>query len=445
MEARVAKWGRLGGLPILLLLTVVLRLPFLNTPIQGDDHIYLTEAEHALIDPLHPNNVKYIFIGDEVDLRGHPHPPGDAWVLAALLAIFGDVREIPFHAAYIAFSLIAVASMWSIARRFTDRPVWATLLFIAVPAFQVNGNSLESDLPFLAFWMAAVALFLARRTVIAALSLAAAAMISYQAVFLIPILAIRRRSAWLLAPIAAIAGWQLYTRATTGAAPASQLAEYLISYGFLTKALSGALMLLNHSWFIVFPALVPFAFAAAWRRRREPDTFFLFAWIAVFLTCGLPIFFAGSARYLLPIAAPFCILASRLPQKYLAPAFAAQLALGLALTAANYQHWDGYRSFAATLKPPAPGHRIWVDNDWGLRYYLEARGALPARKGQLVRPGDIVVTSDLGSNVRYTVPMTPLADADITPSVPLRLIGIESHSGYSTVSKGFWQIGRAHV
>jgi hypothetical protein len=440
----------------LLALTVLLRIPFLNTPIQGDDHIYLTEAQHALIDPLHPNNVKYIFIGDEVDLRGHSHPPGNAWFLAALLAIFGDVREVPFHAAYIVFSLIAVTSMWSIARRFTDHPVWATLLFIAIPAFQVNGNSFESDLPFLAFWMlCGAANFGCSRLsggsrALTVVALVLATMSAYQGLFLIPILAVniwlfhrRDRAAWfaLLTPILTIAAWQIFTRVTTGAAPASTLAGYLISYKFLAKALNGALMLLFHCWFIVFPALVPFAFAAARRRRREPGTLFLLCWIAIFLACGLPIFFAGSARYLLPIAAPIAILASRLPTKFVAPAFAAQLALGLGLAAANYQHWEGYRSFAASLAAPAPGHRFWVDNDWGLRYYLEARGALPARKGQLVRPGDMVVTSDLSSNVRYTVPFAPVADAVITPSVPLRLIGLDSHSGYSTVDKGFWPFG----
>jgi hypothetical protein len=452
MEARVDR----KPLLLLLALTVLLRLPFLNTPVQGDDHIYLTEAQHALIDPLHPNHVKYIFIGDEVDLRGHSHPPGEAWFLAALLVIFGDVREIPFHAAYIVFSLIAVASMWSIARRFTCRPVWATFLFIAVPAFQVNGNSFESDLPFLAFWMlCGAANFGCRRVsggsrVLTVVALVLATMIAYQGLFLIPILAVnawlfhrRDRPAWrvLLTPIVTLVAWQLFTHLTTGAAPASTLAGYLISYKFLGKALSGALMLLIHCWFIVFPVLIPFAFAAAWRRRREPDTTFLLAWIAIFLACGLPIFFAGSARYLLPIAAPIAILASRLPVKFLAPAFAAQLVLGLGLTAANYQHWEGYRSFAVALDTPAPGHRFWVDNDWGLRYYLEARGALPARKGQLVRPGDIVVTSDLSSNVRYTVPLAPVAEAVISPSIPLRLIGLDSHSGYSTVDKGFWPFG----
>ena len=75
------------------------------------------------------------------------------------MLLFGDVKEIPFHAAYIVFSLIAVWAMWSLACRFSERPLWATLLFIAVPAFVVNGGSLEADLPFLAFWMASIALF----------------------------------------------------------------------------------------------------------------------------------------------------------------------------------------------------------------------------------------------------------------------------------------------
>jgi len=94
MEARVARQPLL----ILMGLVLLIRLPFLNQAIQGDDHIYITEAQHALIDPLHPSYVKYVFLGDEVDLRGHSHPPGNAWPLAGLLLVFGDVREIPFHA-----------------------------------------------------------------------------------------------------------------------------------------------------------------------------------------------------------------------------------------------------------------------------------------------------------------------------------------------------------
>ena len=57
MEARVDAASAL--LLVALGLVLLIRLPFLNQAIQGDDHIYLTEAQHALIDPLHPSDVKY--------------------------------------------------------------------------------------------------------------------------------------------------------------------------------------------------------------------------------------------------------------------------------------------------------------------------------------------------------------------------------------------------
>src|SRR6516162_5717406 len=194
MEAGVTRgWGPgVGsrGLVVALAAVFLLRLSFLNQAIQGDDDTYISEGEHALIDPLHPAHTTYVFRGVDVDLRGHPHPPLDAWVLAGLLAVFGDVKEVPFHAAYILFSLIAAAAMWSLARRFSPQPLWATLLFLAVPAFVVNGNSFESDLPFLAFWMAAVALFSAGRLWLAVATMALASMAAYQAVFVTPVLAV---------------------------------------------------------------------------------------------------------------------------------------------------------------------------------------------------------------------------------------------------------------
>jgi hypothetical protein len=220
---------------------------------------------------------------------------------------------------------------------------------------------------------------------------------------------------------------------------------YLAAYQTLHAKLASALALTIHSWFIVFPALVPGALVLAWRRAqrapREPDTLFLLAWIGLFFAGALVIFFAGSARYLLPIAAPVALLASRLRPKWLAAGFAAQLTLSLGLAAVNYQHWDGYRQFAKSLRGSTAGHRVWVDGEWGLRYYLESDGALPLKKTQRLRPGDIVVSSELGASVNPTAPFVTLRTAEIRPALPLRLIGLESHSGYSTVSRGFWPFG----
>jgi hypothetical protein len=441
------EWPGGQGLWAALALVLLIRIPFWNQAILGDDATYLTAAAHALVEPLHPDHTRIVFQGQEWDLRGHPHGPLNAWVLASLIAVIGDVKEIPFHAVYTVFSLIAAWAMWTLSRRFSLRPLWATLLFIAVPVFVVNGNSLETDVPFLAFWLPAIALFRGHR-LLACVSMALAALTSPQATFLTPILIVyvwiycrREISAWLaaLVPAAAFVGWQLFVRLSTGALPAGVLAGYLTHFDLWNPQARLALFL--HSWFLIFPALVPGAILLAWRRRREPDTLFLLALIALFFAGALVVFFAGSARYLLPMAAPLALLASRLPAKWLAPGFAAQLALGLGLAVVNYQHWDAYRQLAKDLRQPTGNHRVWVDAEWGLRHYLEAQGALPLTKMQRVRMGEFIVTSELGGAVSLSAPVATIQTVEIRPAIPLRIIGLETHSGYSTIANGVWPFG----
>jgi hypothetical protein len=473
-------------------LVILLRLPFLHQAIQGDDLDYLYGAEHAQIDPLHPLNTHYMFSGDMVDMRGHSHGPGNPWILAILLASMGDVREAPFHLAYTLFSIIAALAMWSLARRFCERPFAATLLFIAVPAFVVNGNSFEADLPFLAFWMASVALFVKAvdDDSIAALAGSAiagalAGLTAYQAILLTPVLGVylfQRRRTWypawgvvLAAPLA-IAVWQLWEWRTRGALPAAVLMGYMRSYSFnkTSNTLRSAVALVVHSGWIVSPLL---GLAAFWPKQRwrlfvaagatltaaiydmNPLFWlsvgcgvlvltwlieeavrrdFLAAWAVIFFAGALLIFFAGSARYLLPIAAPVAILAARAAPstRWLTAGFALQMILSLGLATANYQHWDGYRQFAKTLAPDAAQHRVWVDSEWGLRYYLESEGALPLSRDQVIQPGEMVVSSALAHAVTINAPVAQVSAADIVPSVPLRLISLSHRSAYSSAAGG---------
>src|SRR5205823_3558880 len=66
--------------------------------------------------------------------------------------------------------------------------------------------------------------------------------------------------------------------------------------------------------------------------------------------------------------------------------------------------------------------------------------ALPLRKAQHPRPGDLIVSSELDHAVEVTAPLSVIAQAEIRPALPLRLIGLESESGYST-TRGFWPFG----
>ena len=464
---------------IVVLLVLALRLPFLNQAVQGDDVYYLAEAQHAQIEPLHPNHTQAPFLGRMVDMRGQPHPPLDAWSLGLLLAMFKDVREIPFHAAYILFSLIAAFSAWWLARRFSPHPLLATLLFLVTPAFVVNGNSFESDVPFVAFWLLAVAWYVSavdRRShaLLAAscVAMGLAALGAAQAVFLVPILFLYGRK-WRAGAIATLAapavyfGWQVFERLTTGALPAGVLAGYLQSYAFeaFVQKLKSAGALTAHLAWLVFPGLwfppllaLPAAAGAAfydpnplfwasvavgvgiliWCARNWRD--FLAQWVLIFFAGALAIFFAGSARYLLPVALPVAILATRkAPPGLLRFGVGFGLALSLLLAVVNYQHWDAYRKFARSLQDQAQTKRLWIDGEWGLQYYLESEGGLPLLAGHSVHPGEVVVSSRLGYPTQVSHPgslAVPVSDQTITSSVPLRLIALDDPSGYSTTTWG---------
>ena len=110
------------------------------------------------------------------------------------------------------------------------------------------------------------------------------------------------------------------------------------------------------------------------------------------------VFFAGSARYLLPVAAPLAILAANTSRRSILLVGAAlQLALALGMAVVNYQHWNTYRRYVDLLMEQTHGRRVWVNADWGLRYYLEAAGGVALTTNPQVQPGDIVVSSDLSN------------------------------------------------
>ncbi len=461
---------------------LLIRLPFLNQAIQGDDVYYLAGAQHAQIDPLHPTHARYVFLGDEVDMRGHPHPPLNAWWLGGLLALLGDIREAPFHAAYLVFSLAAAWASLALAQRFApERALAAAALFLLTPAFVVNGNSLESDLPLVALWLVSVALFVQGRLAWAALALALTALSAYQSVVLVPVLWLfvwqRKRSsiaAWGIAatPVIVLLAWQAFERFSTGDLPATVLAGHFRTYNLqsLAAKLSNAAALTAHLGWVVWPVLAVAAFRRMWpvavaaaaaaalldahplywasaaagamvlaacvRLWREFEA----QWALLFFAAALALFFAGSARYLLPLALPVSILAAKhAPRRWLWPSIAAQGAFSLALAFVNYQHWDGYRAFVRSLRAETSESRTWINGEWGLRYYAEEQGGVAVRRAQPLRPGDFV----LASRLAYPIPLTtgggqlvPYAEREIRPLLPLRLIGLGTKSGYSTASNG---------
>ena len=476
---------------IVALVVLALRLPFLNQAFQGDDVLYLTEAAHAQIEPLHPKHTLYVFMGRDIDMRGQSHPPLNAWFLALLIALRRNVSEVPFHAAYLLFSLLAAFSALALARRFSPHPLLAALLFCATPAFVINGTSLEADVPFVALWLLSAALYILAvdrgslpMLMASSLAMTFTALAAYQSVLLVPILFLygrRWRAARLAAftPIAVLLAWNLFELLTTGAVPAGVLANYMSTYGLqvVSQKLKSAVALAGHLAWLVFPSLwftpalfgIPFAAIAVfydwnplfwasigigcgiliWCARRWRE--FMAQWVLIFFAGALVIFFAGSARYLLPIALPIAILASqRVGQRLLAVSLACGFALALALAFVNYQHWDGYRQFARSLHEDAQSKRVWINGEWGLRSYFDAEGGLPLHQGQAIHPGEMVVSSQLSYPIPFTSGggiLVPVAEGTITSSIPLRIVALNGRSAYSATMAGLrpFDISRAPI
>ncbi len=486
---------------LLIIAVVLLRLPFLDQAVQGDDVYYLLIARNAQVDPLHPMQMGFRLQGELVWAAGHTRPPLNAYVLAGLLGVFGEVKELYFHLFYVAFSLAAAISMYFLARRFTTRPFLASLLLLSVPSFVVNGNKLEADLPLLAFWLAGFALFVYGKSLPAAIMLAAAGLCAYQTMFAVPILAYyiwiadrRNLGRWLAVAAAplALGGWQLFEFAASGTAPATVLAGYFETYDLLalSRKLSSWLALVGHLGWVISPVLIlatcrrgaksglfvgaAYGAAAAvvflltgytggqrlfllfalgtgllllvdasrtWWSSAAMDERFLSAWIVLYFAGSLAVFYAGSARYLLPLAAPAILLTiRRIESRTLLYALTAvHLAVGLALAAGEKHYAGQYREFARRLAPMVESTRLWSNAEWGLRYYLGELGSEPLLRDQTLRAGEVVVTSELAGAVpfRVTDPKQELLHADVEAGpLALRTIGLESRSGYSSSEFG---------
>jgi hypothetical protein len=305
-----------------------------------------------------------------------------------------------------------------------------------------------------------------------------AGLAAYQAVMLTPVLALflfSKRSSWRAAWIATLAApvtlgaWQIFERTTGGAMPASVLSGYISSYGFRSIMLRGDAALLAHFGWMISPVLV---ICAAWRGPRwrlavaaiaaiaaaiyDPNPMcwlsigcgvlillsclrmgFLEAWVLLFFAAALVVFFAGSARYLLPIAAPLAILISRTVSVRIASiAIAIQFVIAIGLAIVNFEHWGAYRTFARSAPRPQGNARLWINGDWGLRFYLESAGGVPIAKTDEPQAGDIIVTSELSRWRAVNAKTVPLASAEISPAIPQRMISLTGRSGYSIATRG---------
>jgi hypothetical protein len=275
-------------LALLVVIVVGCAIPFISQPFHMDDNFYMDMARNARAHPLYPYDAPYDFGGFHVqDTASHSHPPLQAYFLAAVQRLAGEEsgREWIYHAAALIFPLLSALSFYFIAARFVERPIWPSLAMAVCPVVLVMEHTLMADAPTLAFWLAAVACFLwaaelKRKSLYAASSLFqfSAMLVSYQAVFLAPLLGFyqlrkrERAAGWisLLLPLVCMAAWLGMTSLHFGRLVLVDTLGYVQSRRPISLSTLGtkALALLEYQgWLIVFPFFFLYVFGRGLKGR----------------------------------------------------------------------------------------------------------------------------------------------------------------------------------
>jgi len=256
---------------VLIFAVICITLPFLGKAFHLDDTILVRLAQEQLRSPLSLGLPDYGFGGDFFARYYDTHPPLIAGYLALLIKIFGGAKEAGLHAGFIIFPLLAAASMFFLARRFSDSPLTAALLLVLSPGFMVMAASIMTDVPSLAFWLAAIAAYVQavdrddnRLLMLAGAFTALAMLTTYQSFSLFPLLLLyaflqRRLNLRNLLPLGvalvAFAGVFLAYYVVTGGPPKLSYSIGLnFTPAFIANKILSSVSVLGGA--IVFPAIL---------------------------------------------------------------------------------------------------------------------------------------------------------------------------------------------
>ncbi len=245
------------------LFAIAINIPFVNQAFHMDDGIFLIAAKNVSHNPLFPQDLPVLFEGVSVaDLGSTEHPPLTVYFMALCGAI-GGFSELRLHLGFLIFPVILGIATYSLACRFTSHPTIVAIGLLCLPVVYVMSHTLMSDLPLVALWTAAVALFVhgvdsgQLKWIAAGAGVGAlAAFISYAGLCLVPLLglhALLHRSRFglllVLLPLVVFGSWLAvnffhYGRFT----PSFLLSHYLLA----EKVLSPTLMLRKLIYATVF-------------------------------------------------------------------------------------------------------------------------------------------------------------------------------------------------
>ncbi len=169
-------------------------LPFITKAFRLDDTFFVRLAQEKLVHPLALGLPEHSFEGNLLTLYLDTHPPLLSSYLSLLIRIFGGASEVGLHLGFVIFPVIAGVSMFFLGRRFTGSPLLSALLLIMTPGFMVMSQSVMTDTPVLAFWLAAIAAYVyaldrddGRLLIVSGIFTSLAIFTTYQSLSLLPL------------------------------------------------------------------------------------------------------------------------------------------------------------------------------------------------------------------------------------------------------------------
>ncbi len=419
--------------------------PFLNKAFHIDDPLFVWMAQQISNHPLDPYGCTVNWASfPEPMWKAMQNPPLCAYYIAAISAMAGW-SELALHLGFLIWPVMSVLGTFAVARRFCSVPGTVALAAFFTPVFLVSATNVMCDVMLLALWIWAIECWLAglesNRWCYFALSaflITAASLTKYFGIALLPLLATHtlfcgRRKSWrllfLLFPIAAMAGYELWTKAAYGQGLFSYAVFYsrtvssgsksnLFSQLLTGLAFAGGSILLpaffgrRRTWFLAVLGLAAFYFWLPinpdWQlgnnvvavkieggifaaigagtiafclfdlsRERSAQSVFLTIWIVGTFVFAVFLNWSITARTFLPMAPAVAILVVRHVQRSW-PIFLAAI-VSLFIACADYVQADSARdaaSFAARQLRNSSG-TLWFQSHWGFQYYMQRFGSTP--------------------------------------------------------------------
>lgn len=211
---------------MVIVLALAILAPFLGKAITIDDPLFIWQARHLQQKPFDPFGFEANWFGTPYSmLTNVQNPPLTCYWLA--LAGLVSWREAWLHLTMLPFALLVLTGVIRLARQLGADPFWAALLTLGSAGFLVSATNLMCDVMMLCgmvwsivFWIEGLNRNRVSLLLVAAFLAGLTALTKYFGISLVPLLAAytvirQKRATWLLAallaPIAILVGWHLWT------------------------------------------------------------------------------------------------------------------------------------------------------------------------------------------------------------------------------------------